>query len=147
MDGHINDIIKAQCATARATLSALVLDKTIAHCTKSEDLSLNNTSLYVLKYGQMPANTRQLDLHFDEANLHFVLRNEKEILPGGIVTLPLNFVTTSQVVPDISSTLDPSIAISPDLLFAPQLCINSISLANCSDTKIVIAQDSVDSSP
>ena len=56
MDEHINEIIKTQCETARATISAMVLDKTIEHCTKTEDLSLNDSSLFVLHYNQLQAS-------------------------------------------------------------------------------------------
>ena len=48
-------------------------------------------------------------------------------------TLSIQFVTNTQVVPELSCELDDSLALAPDLHFAPQLCVQNVNIANCSD--------------
>ena len=48
-------------------------------------------------------------------------------------TLSLQFVTNTQVVPEISNKLHGSLALAPDLHFVPQLCVQHVNIANCSE--------------
>ena len=75
----------------------------------------------------------EIELQFQDQNVHFLLKNKTTIHPGQITSLYFNFVTNTQAVPDLSTNLDDNLAISPDLQFAPQLCIGTVHLANCSE--------------
>ena len=75
---------------------------------------------------------KDVHLQFEDQKVHFLLKNQLTLQPGQIKEFNLNFVTNIQAVPDLSSDLDESIAVAPDLQFAPQLCIGVINIANCS---------------
>ena len=44
----------------------------------------------------------------------------------------LNFVTNSQILPELASDLDEHLALAPTVEFIPQLSIGEIGIANCS---------------
>ena len=93
-------------------------------------MQLSNASLLTFQYN---FDDTDIQIQFEDNKVHFLLRNQLTFQPGQIKTLRLNFVTNTQVVPQLSSNLDENLALSPDLQFAPQLCIGEVNIANCSD--------------
>ena len=93
-------------------------------------MQLSNASLLIFQYS---LDDKDVHLQFEDQKVNFLLKNKLTLQPGQIKELNLNFVTNTQVVPELSSDLDESIAVGPNLQFAPQLCIGVINIANCSD--------------
>ena len=76
---------------------------------------------------------------FQDQYIHFSLKSRVIIiLPGQILSLYFNFVTNTQAIPELTTNLDDSLAMSPDLHFEPNLTIQNIHLANCSQDTICL---------
>ena len=103
-------------------------------------MQLSNASLLVFQYN---FDDKDVLLQFEDQKVYCLLKNQLTLQPGQIKELNLNFVTNIQAVPDLSSDLDESIAVAPDLQFAPQLCIVVINIANCSDDVLELHPSSI----
>jgi hypothetical protein len=130
----------AKCHKAKNILASSILDDAISHCTNSEELKFNNTSLLVFHYN---FDQEQIFLQFEEQKVHFLLQERISLHSGQIKELNLNFVTNLQTIPTLSSELQDCIAVAPDLQFAPQLCIGSINIANCSTEIVELPANSI----
>ena len=78
---------------------------------------------------------------FSGQKILFSLKTKVIILPGQILSLNFNFVTNTQAIPKVTTTLDDDLAMSPDLQFEPNLTIQNVHLANCSQDPITLYPD------
>ena len=83
----------------------------------------------------------QIDKYFQDQYIHFSLKTKVIILPGQILSLYFNFVTNTQAIPELTTNLDDNLAMSPDLHVEPNLTIQNIHLANCSQDTITLYPD------
>ena len=106
------------------------LDTAIRYFTNVEETTLQDGSLHVFQFDYDPTN---IHLQFDANKLHFLLKNALIIKPGEVKILSLQFFTNTQIVPELSCELRDDLALAPDLQFVPQLSVQQINLANCSE--------------
>ena len=62
-------------------------------------MQLSNASLLIFQYS---FDDKDVHLQFEDQQVHFLLKNKLTFQPGQIKQLNLNFVTNTQVVPDLS---------------------------------------------
>ena len=99
---HIATFNRLDCSQAKRIIAAKIIDLSISHCTNTE-FNLDNKSTFVLQYY---FDDTQIDLHFQDQYIHFSLKSKIIILPGQILSLYFNFVTNTQAVPELTTSLD-----------------------------------------
>ena len=60
---------------------------------------------------------------------------------GEVHKINVNFMSNLQVLPEINSDLNEDLALAPDILYNPQLCLEKINIANCSDQQVMIEEN------
>jgi hypothetical protein len=123
---------KSSCTRAKSTLAAVIIDRAIHHCTSSDDIQLDHSPLFVFSYNLAG---QDISLQFDGGQIHCISDEIIPLEPGQILEIPLDFVTNIQNIPELSSDICNSIAISPCIQFIPQLTIPSVNLANCTTSE------------
>jgi hypothetical protein len=101
---------KSSCTRAKSTLAAVIIDRAIHHCTSSDDIQLDHSPLFVFSYNLAG---QDISLQFDGGQIHFISDEIIPLEPGQIREIPLDFVTNIQNIPELSSDICNSIAISP----------------------------------
>ena len=142
---HIKALLKhfhnAKCKRAKTTLAATLIDKAIQHCTRSDDIQLDHSPLFVFNYS---LTGQDVSIQFDEGKVHFITTKPLPLEPGEIIEVQLDFTTNIQNIPELSSDICNAIAISPCIQFVPQLTIPTISLANCTTSEYLgIPEDTI----
>ena len=129
LDNKIANFHKAKCEEARDTLAAHIIDLAISICTNTSNLHFSDSSLLILQYSY---DQTHLQIHFEGNQICFSLKHDITFQPGEVKTLQLNFITNSQILPELASDLDEHLALAPTVEFIPQLSIGEIGIANCS---------------
>merc|ERR1711895_58931 len=88
-------------------------------------------------------DNKKIDMCFQYQYIHFCLKTNVIILPGQILSLFFNFVTNTQAIPELTTNLNDNLAMSPDLHFEPNLTIQNIHLANCSQDTIALYPNTI----
>ena len=136
---HIETFNKLDCSQAKRIIAGKIIDLSISYCTNAE-FNLDKKSTFILQYH---FDNTQIDLYFKDQYIHFSLKSKIIILPGQILSLYFNFVTNTQAIPELTTNLDDNLAMSPDLHFEPNLTIQNIHLANCSQDTITLYPDTI----
>ena len=82
-------------------------------------------------------------LKFCNNQLQFTLRHTIQLQPGEIRRIPLQFISTIQAVPELSTDFHPPVVIKPEISFSPDIQISEVHLANCSIDPTSIPQDTL----
>ena len=130
MIDHIKTFHQLKCKRAKNLVAGYILDCSIKYCTNAAEIQFSNGSLLVFQFS---FDETDVQIQFEDNQVHFLLKNKLTFQPGEVKTLSVNFVTNTQVVPELSCKLDENVTLAPDLHFAPQLCVGAVNLANCSD--------------
>ena len=100
LDNNITDFHKAKCEEARDTLAAHIIDLAISICTNTSNLHFSDSSLLILQYSY---DQTHLQIHFEGNQICFSLKHDITFQPGEVKTLQLNFITNSQILPELAS--------------------------------------------
>ena len=96
-------------------------------------MNFQNYYLHVFKFDLDPTD---FHLQFDTNKLHWT-----NYQAGKVKLLHLQLFTNTQNVPEILSDLTDNLALAPDLQFMPQLTIQQINMANCSEEELHLKPD------
>ena len=88
-------------------------------------------------------DTTDFLLKFCNNQLQFTLRHAIHLQPGEIRRIPLQFISTIQAVPELSTDFHPPVVIKPEIIFSPDIQISEVHLANCSIDPTSIPQDTL----
>ena len=92
---QIKTFHQMKCKHAKNIVAAYILDLSIKHCTSATQIQLSNASLLIFQYH---FDDTDIQIQFDNKNIHFLLKHKLTFEPGQIKTLRLNCVTNTQVV-------------------------------------------------
>ena len=128
------------CQNAKDKLASYIINRSIEHCTNSDTFHLSGDPILIFKYHYI---NKDIVVRFEGGKVQFCLSKEIQILPGQISQLNIAFYSDLQVVPDIESNLDEKLAIAPQIYFQPQLSMETLNIANCSNKSIILPIDAV----
>ena len=141
---EINDLSNQHaaltCQYAKDKISSYIINRSIEHCTNSDTFYLSDNPILIFKYHYI---NKDIVVRFEGGRVQFCLSKEIQILPGQISQLNIAFYSDLQVVPDIESNLDEKLAIAPQIYFQPQLSMETLNIANCSNKSITLPIDAV----
>ena len=105
-----------KCRHAKDKLASEIINISIEYCTNVSEMTLSGESLLIFKYH---FNEKNVIIQFSNSQLHFILQKEITLTPGEIHGIGVSFVSNLQVLPEVSSELQDSLALAPEILFKP----------------------------
>ena len=96
---HIKTFHQLKCKSAKNLVAAYILDFSIKYCTNAAEIQFSNGSLLVFQFS---FDETDVQIQFEDNQVHFLLKNKLTFQPGEVKTLSVNFVTNTQVVPEVS---------------------------------------------
>ena len=135
IDDLSNQHAQLTCQHAKDRMSSYIIDRAIEHCTNSDTFYFSDNPILIFKYHYIDTN---IIVQFEGKKVQFCLKKEIQILPGEICQLNIGFHSDLQAVPDIDSDLDEKLAISPQIHFQPQLSMENLNIANCSNKNFTL---------
>ena len=113
-----------------------IINISIEYCTNVSEMTLSGESLLIFKYH---FNEKNVIIQFSNSQLHFILQKEITLTPGEIHGIGVSFVSNLQVLPEISSDLQDSLALAPEILFKPQY----INITNCAEQPVTLPANTI----
>ena len=131
-------LTSVSCRHAKNTLASRMITLALQYCTSVSEMNLSGEKMLVFKYH---FNEATIKILFDNSQLHFMTKSAITLAAGEVHEINVSFLSNLQLLPEITSELHEDLALAPDVLYNPQLCLEKINIANCSDHQILIKEN------